>query len=332
MSNFATVLPDKTVLLGAHVCCDGSDSARPVSVVSHAHSDHLELFETALGRHNSILLTPATYELLLALKGSYLEIRRNLIRVEYYEPFRYRDEVVTLFPSDHMLGSAQVLVVQDDGTRITYTGDFDTTAPVIPTDTLVIDATYGNPDYERQYNKDQVMDEFQSIVSECLGRFDAVAVKAHFGRLQFAMEILRAVHPNVVFILSERQAALAAVYERFGCDLQPYVSEVEFRPTARQRHIFFYTLNEKRNSIEDLPRVTLTNHFFPKTEPIRQIGETRWLIAVTDHAEFRATAKYIDECGAKRVIVDSSRGGDGPTLARWVRENLGIEATVGGVT
>ena len=62
---------------------------------------------------------------------------------------------MTLYPAGHCLGSAQALVEsKETGERLLYTGDIKSrTSPtnepleVVPCDTLVIEATYGKPEY-----------------------------------------------------------------------------------------------------------------------------------------------------------------------------------------
>ena len=116
---------------------------RDTSVVSHAHSDHV-------ARHNRPILTPGTRVLL----GDYFN-RSEPVELQYGEPLETPDYAITLHPAGHCLGSAQTLVtVRATGERILYTGDLRTqTSPInepaeaVPCDTLVIESTYGRPDY-----------------------------------------------------------------------------------------------------------------------------------------------------------------------------------------
>ncbi len=116
---------------------------RDFGLISHAHSDHT-------ARHRRPLLTANTGLLLKEyLKGS------DPITLEYGEPLDRGEYTVTLYPAGHCLGSAQTLVTKKDtGERLLYTGDFKTrpgpvneaTVPV-SCDTLIIEATYGQPAY-----------------------------------------------------------------------------------------------------------------------------------------------------------------------------------------
>ena len=113
------------------------------AVISHAHSDHL-------ARHRRAALTPATRRLL----DDYLS-RTDPVILDYGEPLDTPDYAITLHPAGHCLGSAQTLVTaRATGERILYTGDLrwqpsplNAPAAAVPCDTLVIESTYGHPDY-----------------------------------------------------------------------------------------------------------------------------------------------------------------------------------------
>ena len=116
---------------------------RDTSVVSHAHSDHV-------ARHRRPVLTHATRVLL----GDYFS-KCEPVALAYGEPLATADYAITLHPAGHCLGSAQTLVIdRASGERLLYTGDLRTQpspinepAAAVPCDTLVIESTYGRPDY-----------------------------------------------------------------------------------------------------------------------------------------------------------------------------------------
>lgn len=116
---------------------------REEGVISHAHSDHI-------ARHQRPILTANT----LLLLADYLK-KADPVALAYNEPLetdRYR---LTLHPAGHCLGSAQVLVESKiSGERLLYTGDIKVRpSPInepleaVPCDILVLEATYGRPEY-----------------------------------------------------------------------------------------------------------------------------------------------------------------------------------------
>ena len=113
------------------------------SVISHAHSDHT-------ARHRRPVLTHGTRLLL----DDYLK-RSDPVSLDYGETLEEDGYTVTLYPAGHCLGSAQTLVRHGvTGERLVYTGDLRTQpspinepAEPVACDTLVIECTYGRPDY-----------------------------------------------------------------------------------------------------------------------------------------------------------------------------------------
>ena len=116
---------------------------REQGVISHAHSDHT-------ARHHRPILTANT-GLLLA---EYLK-KASPITLAYNELLETERYKLTLHPAGHCLGSAQVLVESKiSGERLLYTGDIKVRpSPInepleaVPCDILVLEATYGQPQY-----------------------------------------------------------------------------------------------------------------------------------------------------------------------------------------
>jgi Cft2 family RNA processing exonuclease len=111
--------------------------------ISHAHSDHT-------ARHLRPVLTPSTSLLL----SEYFQ-KSSPIVLDYGEPLKRDRYTLTLYPAGHCLGSAQALVESRvTGERLLYSGDFKTRpSPVneplelVACDVLVMEATYGRPEY-----------------------------------------------------------------------------------------------------------------------------------------------------------------------------------------
>ena len=111
--------------------------------ISHAHSDHTARhLRPVLTRNTSLLLT------------DYLK-KSSPIVLDYGEPLETEKYTLSLHPAGHCLGSAQALVESRiTGERLLYTGDFKSRpSPVneplepVPCDVLVMEATYGRPEY-----------------------------------------------------------------------------------------------------------------------------------------------------------------------------------------
>lgn len=114
--------------------------------ISHAHGDHV-------GRHETIFCTPET-ESLCRVRMK-LKPTQRFIRMPYYQGIECGDLRLTTYPAGHCLGSAMLLAEHlRTGKRLLYTGDFKlgpsstSVEAVIPkTDYLVMESTYGTPEY-----------------------------------------------------------------------------------------------------------------------------------------------------------------------------------------
>ena len=117
---------------------------RDFAFVSHAHSDHT-------GFHRRILCTPATARLIQVRLGDDIAAFESLA---FGELRRFEDWSATLLPAGHVLGSAQLLYQDRQGTLL-YTGDFKLRnglsaepAAIPQAETLVMETTYGLPRYQ----------------------------------------------------------------------------------------------------------------------------------------------------------------------------------------
>ena len=146
MQSKATVTKSGAILLGKHVACDAYDETRPIRVVTHAHADHMIGLGKSLKNCEVAIMTPATKDMIDALKGPRCLSRGTVKTLDYGEEFTYEDETLTLHYADHILGTAQALVEDKEQTRILYTSDFRFShTPLVEADILVMEATYGDP-------------------------------------------------------------------------------------------------------------------------------------------------------------------------------------------
>jgi Cft2 family RNA processing exonuclease len=119
-----------------------SQAPRPIGVVSHAHSDHIQT-------HGFTLSTPATAALMRHRLG-----RRGRSRpLSFGQRTEFPGFAITLYPAGHVLGSAQALI-EVDGERLLYSGDFKLRAgrsveqtEVPEADVVVMETTFGRPGY-----------------------------------------------------------------------------------------------------------------------------------------------------------------------------------------
>lgn len=316
------------VLLGKYVVCDGFDWDREVAIVTHIHKDHIAHFDECHGYYNLIFCSPETKELLIALRGDWLRLKRNLIALPYKDPYPYKEERITLYPARHILGSSQVLVENQDGVRIVYSGDFDfpNTKP-IKADILIVDATFGDPTQVAKYNRDQMVDYLVSLTKKEL-EFFSVCILAHRGKLQEVMNILSDAGLTVPFLCAPDIFKMSKVYPNYGIDVGNVLSlenSAAQEIIARgERHILFQLLGPKVFPPTHYTKIRASR--WGTTQPFYKVAHDYHIVALSDHADFNGILEYVQESRPKLVITDNYRAGSADSLAQAIRNELHIEA------
>lgn len=322
----AEITEKGAVLLGRNVACDAHED-RPIRVVTHAHSDHIINLTQSISECALIVTTPATKELIDILRGSMLSLLFRTQLLDYEKPLRFADECITLFPAEHIIGSAQVLVEDAEGTRVVYTGDFKLpNAPIIPSDILVMESTYGNPANTRPF-KESVEAELIALIRKGL-KFGSVYIFGYHGKLQEMIGILHEAGVDTPIIVPERVYQIAKICEKYGMKLGDYLSsksdEAKEVVKRQQPYIGIFHMGAKRYVGKNATRLYLSGWEFGA--PSRQIGDREYIVALSDHSDFEQLIDYARESNPKLVITDNYRVGNAPVLAREITKRLKIPA------
>ena len=324
----ASVSRAGAVLLGKSVACDGFDWDRPVGVITHIHRNHIEDFETTLGFCEPILVSSATKDLLVALKGDHLLIRRNLNSVSFGAPLSYSDEQITLYSTNHILGASQVLVENAEDTRIVYTGDFNFPTNVIEADILVVDATYGDPINVRTYDKMIPITRLISLVKREIEKEKPTYIFSYHGKLQQLMNLLAEAEINVPFLAPSKDFKIAKVYEKYGFKIGDCIRVGDQQACEIiercEPYVAFYTVGSKVPEAKKFLSIRVSA--YEAIEPIFKIAKNRYVVAISDHADFKGILEYVKVSQPKLVITDASRGGNAMILAQEIRKRLKIDA------
>ncbi len=323
----ADVTERGAVLLGKNVACDGFEESRPLRVVTHAHADHLVGLGRSLRSSESVVMTAATKDLIEVLNGPNFLSKGNVRTVEYGEPLKFDGEQLTLHRVGHILGAAQALVEDSEGARVLYTGDFrikDT--PVLESDVMVIEATYGNPCRTRNFG-DEARLELVSLVEQQL-RQGPVYVFGYHGKLQEVMRILHEEGVKVPFVMPERVLRVSKVHQKHGVRIhRPLWStchQLQSTLLRDEKFVAFYHMSWRKKVGLDKFRICVSGWEF--NFPCRQIGEKEYLVALSDHSDFKGLLEYVSRSSPKLVITDNYRAGDAAALAQHIKRQLGIEA------
>jgi Cft2 family RNA processing exonuclease len=183
---------------------------QPRAFISHAHTDHM-------ARHAYALCTAETSALYQFRLGP-----RPTRELPYREPIEWGGLRLTTYPSGHCLGSA-MLLAEDGRQRLLYTGDFKLAQPVtaepaeIPqADILVIESTYGHPDYRlppRAESVGQLVEEVRNVLEA-----DGTPVIEAY-TLGKAQEVTRILTLEGIPVLQHRKVfEITRIYQSFGIE------------------------------------------------------------------------------------------------------------------
>ena len=270
-------------------------------MISHGHTDHT-------ARHSRPVLSRNTGLLL----SEYLK-KSSPILLDFHEPFETDKYTLTLYPAGHCLGSAQVLVQsKTTGERLLYTGDFKTnSSPTneqlepVPCDILVMEATYGRPQYTFP-PQDQVMSTAYQVLQAWLSRGERPVVQAW--RLGKAQEVLHLLLGHGFDVAVEDSVyQIARLYQAGGVTFPGPLRSFDGRwaegqvlispPGKRTREIL--------EGVRGLRFMDLTGWAALSPED----GANRWArrgdssLPYSDHADFNSLVDYVAQVQPKVVYT-----------------------------
>ena len=341
--SLAGVRPWGTILLGQSVRCDGAGIIeedivnRRLSCYSHIHLDHMTGFHDSLQDSDLVLVTKATRDLLIRWKGPWLRRKRNLVGVDFHHAIEFRGDKITLLPSGHMLGSAQVLV-ESDGLKALYSGDFNMpgAATIDSVDVLILDPTHGDPESRLHPHAERQLDYLEMLVSERLRERMPVLVRAPNGKLQYLMRHLRnRLSGDTMFVSDTDGIALADTYSSFAMPCGSVVNEdsqtfYALASDAGTPYVRFSGMQApvppfESDKIRTIRVGTRPDYSNPDTD--------NYQISLSDHADYDGIMRYVNALNPRLVIVDNSvRASESvaASLAEGIRDRLGIEAVLQG--
>lgn len=326
MSLKADVTEKGAILLGENIACDAFHQ-RPLRVVTHAHADHMLGLQQSLKNCEAVIMTPATKDLIEVLNGPLFLMQGNITTLSYEKPFYYGEEQIRLYYADHILGAAQVVVDDVEGTRIVYTGDFRIQeTPIIEADIVVLEATYGNPTKTRSF-ENEVKRSLISLVEQALKQ-GAVYVFGYHGKIQEVMQILYEAKLKVPFIVPEKVFHVCKICEKHGMRMGRYMlssgEQAQMLMEKKESFIAFYHMGSRLKVGKNAFRIYISGWEF--NSACRKMGENEYLVALSDHSDFTGLLRYVEESKPKQVITDNYRIGDAAILAKEIQKRLGIPA------
>lgn len=325
------VRDDGCIGLGRGVICDGFHPEADIRIQTHAHHDHLKDFERSKGQQR-ILLSKPTLDLLISEFNADLPYRTNIQMLPIDGSTHDIDgRKISFFPSGHLIGSV-ISVVEDESGVSAYTGDFSWPLTNLPAnvDTLIVDATYGDPKYIRNYSQSEVIERLLDVIRDELN-YGVVVFTGHRGRLQYVAQLLSD-HFEEPMIFSTNAVKTLDVFMKhrgFSCEYFHFQEADAHRMIRDSEKCFVFMEHRDRVEIDQIEvdrKVLLSPFMVPKQEPVAIYSKVI-RVALTDHADFTETIELIKAVSPKRLIADNSRGGNADSLAEYVTHELRIEAT-----
>jgi putative mRNA 3-end processing factor len=267
-----------------------SQEPRELCCISHGHVDHL-------GSHEKIIATAPTVD--------FYESRMHpthAIKLEYSRPYDLGKVNVTLYPSGHILGAAQILV-RHKNARILYSGDINlrpslTAEPIeiVSADILIMEATYGRPDYLFP-DRDLVISQICSSIEAALDDGKVPVVVAY--SLGKGQEIAKILHAKGYRLYAHNTIFdLAHIYQRYGHDFS-FLYKMSPSSDFKGGVVLVppYVLNS--NSVVNIEnKVTF---YLSGWEDVPHDVDHRFVMS--DHADFNELLHYVRKVNPKEVYV-----------------------------
>jgi len=326
LARLVAVADNGAISLGPDIVVDGHRCGAVARVTTHIHNDHTRGLSTSLRRLALHIATPLTHDLLEAM-GYRVDPSRR-VDVSYGAKLRIGDAMLRLLPARHVPGSAQV-VVDIDGLLLGYTGDFKLpgTEPIRGAEVLVVDATYGMPEWRRPW-QDEVEYLLPDLVNDALMK-GPVNIYAYNGKIEEVLLLLRSHGVDAPVVAPRRKYRMLRVLEKHGYRIGDVLPEGSAEALEAERGgwvIRFRSFSEwsRRRRLAGV-NVKLTGWEFQA--PYRWLNTRDLVVSFSDHADFDQLVRYVAEARPRLLVVDSARGGAAARVfAEYARRRLGLQA------
>jgi hypothetical protein len=324
-------------MLHDDITVDGYRPDASVRVQSHVNDDHMGHFNRSKSAQH-IICSAASKDLLIAELGGDLPFRGNVEGIPMGWPKELDDATLTLYPSGHILGSAQVTVKTKFGV-VGYSGDFGYPLDFVPkVDALVLDATYGSPTSKALNTREQVVEYSCGAIFDALSS-GPVCLAGTRGALHSYLEEMSKIEigMSVPIICSTRRWAEIEVYRNHGL----FIGDVALDGTDEAERLikdgYYIRVISKGDSIAEVPlngrpysaSFVLNSKCRADDDPVSQLASNLFVIAYSNHGDFDATIDYVHRSGASFVLTDGSRSPrQAAPLAKYLQTEIGVKSTV----
>ncbi|MBT4191831.1 MAG: hypothetical protein HOE11_00835 [Candidatus Diapherotrites archaeon] len=290
---------EKNGLHFANLCIDPHKSPKEKKVLfSHAHSDHIKL-----SKHSTFFATPETIDLVKERNTRQYTPEFREIPMEQKTKFDGFD--LTLKPNGHVLGSCAAVLAQSDKDFV-VTSDFRLQdsllfkgAKPIPADTLVLETTFGSPEYVFP-SQEEVANAMIDWVGKN-ARDKLVLLSGYaLGKAQELVKIAN--EAGYTPLVHESIYKMNEIYKKHGIDIGNYELldhnlkdfSVLIMPPQLVDRFLLATLREfdKRRIVSALATGWSYRKQFDITFPL------------SNHADYNDLISYVEQVNPKLVLTD----------------------------
>lgn len=283
------------------------DPVRPVAraIITHGHSDH------ARSGHTKVIATPDTLAIMACRYGEAFSEHR--VELPYRQRMHVGETSVTLYPSGHIFGAAQVLI-EHGNARLVISGDYKRTADLtadnfepVRCDVFVTEATFGLPVFSHPDPQEEIE---KLLTSLTVFSKSCHAVGCYpLGKCQRVISELRRAGYDKPIYLHGALAKFTELYEERGIRLGP----VE-RVTKENR-------KSLAGEIVLCPPSQLTDRWSRSLPDVIPAAASGWMqirarakqqrvelpLVISDHCDWHELIETIHETGAGEVWVTHGR-------------------------
>ncbi len=286
-------------------------------LVSHAHGDHTGGFRYK-GLKQS---THETRDIHYALHRDHRVANFHSIKIN--EKIEIDSVEIKALDAGHMLGSAQYLI-NTPNSSILYTGDINcidtlTTKAAEPEhcDLLVMEATYGSPDYRfppRETVYAQMVEWALDTIKS--GRIPCLHVYAA-GKAQEVVRLFN-VYTRLPVIVNPRLDGVNDAHRKSGVDLEWFSASSRDGKTILDKDpcVYVTTPNDRSHIGRRFSRAYATGWAL-------SLGASITAFPLSSHADFDQLVSFVKACDPKRLYIFTGFAED---FKRAIRTRLGREA------
>ncbi|MBI3995112.1 MAG: MBL fold metallo-hydrolase [Nitrospirae bacterium] len=280
-------------IVGTELWLD-STKARPLGFISHAHGDHT-------GKHQQVIATPATWSLCRHRLGA----KPKAIPLQFRKPYSVDGLTIELFPSGHILGAAQILI--QNGRRIVYTGDFKLKpnrtadlAEVLPCDILIMECTFGKPQYVFPSAEEVERRLIEFIESAFEDRKVPILLAYAMGKSQEVLKLLG--DRGYTVCLSKQTMDVVKIYEACGVVFKNHERFVN--DNLYRKVLLMPPYLARTRMVEKIPnrRTAVLTGWAMDAETKNRFGVDE-AIPMSDHADFEELNDYVDRARPSKIYT-----------------------------